>query len=147
MAPPDLEIQDLLKDVEKSIEFGPEIMNEVAEGFNKTMTRPLSKETSENLRNNFKIPINCKPLIIPKMNQEIWSHLPTPARLTDLNMQQNQYSLGIGLNALAQIANQVAKNANNIPKRSRFQFLNWRLMAGTFWVIKSNRYLKRGDWK
>lgn len=116
MAPPDLEIQDLLKDVEKSIEFGPEIMNEVAEGFNKTMTRPLSKETSENLRNNFKIPINCKPLIIPKMNQEIWSHLPAPARLTDLNMQQNQYSLGIGLNALAQIANQVAKNANNIPK-------------------------------
>ncbi|XP_035707238.1 uncharacterized protein LOC118435361 [Folsomia candida] len=130
VAPLDSEIQDLLRDVEKSIEFGPEIMAEVAEGFNKTMCRPLSKETSDNLKNNFKIPINCKPFVIPKMNQEIWSHLPGPARFIDLNMQQNQFSLGIGLNALAQIANEVAKNASNIPKEVKISILKLAIDGG-----------------
>lgn len=116
--------------MEKSVEFGPELLPEVASGFNKTMSRPLSKETSENLKNKFKIPSNCKPLVTPKMNQEIWSHLPANARMTDLNLQQNQQSLGIGLNALSQIANEVAKAASSIPKELKTSILKLSIDAG-----------------
>ncbi len=119
-----------MKDVEKSIEFGPDLNPAVAEGFVKTMTRPLSKETSESLKNKFKIPNNCKPFVIPKMNQEIWTHLPTTARLNDLNFQQVQQTLGFGVNALAQIANIVAISGSQIPKEVKSTILKMSIDSG-----------------
>lgn len=111
----DEELSGLLKDVEKGVEYGPALLPSVAESFLKTVSRPLTKETSTALKNNLKLPENAKMLQPARMNREIWKVIPTHARLDDIRKQQIQSSLGIGISALSQIANCMAINSKLIP--------------------------------
>ncbi|OXA40050.1 hypothetical protein Fcan01_25158 [Folsomia candida] len=112
----DPEIESILQDVEKEIEFGPELKPHVAESFLRTVNRPLTKETKSSLKEKVKIPANCKQFMPPKANQEIWRLLPQPAKMADLKNQQHQQILSHGLSILSSIANIVAENKDKIPK-------------------------------
>lgn len=71
-----MELETLLQDMEKTIDFGPAVMQNVSIGFVKTAVRPLTKETKSNLKERIKIPENCKEFIVPKVNGELWRLLP-----------------------------------------------------------------------
>lgn len=103
------ELQSALSDCEKSLEMGPEIGNSVADAYNRTVKRPLSKETVTQLYAKYKIPRNCKSLIVPKVNPEIWGHLPNRAKIGDLGLQSVQQCMGFALNTLAITSNMIAK--------------------------------------
>jgi len=104
-----------LKDVEENVEYGSDLLQPIADGFIKTVSRPLTKETATTLRNQFKIPSNCRGFVVPKMNTELWNNLPTRAKVADLRVQQMQQSLSIGLITIANMANEVAKHAKLVP--------------------------------
>lgn len=104
-----------LQDTESSPEFGDEVLQNIADGMNKTVTRPYSKESYAQLTKKLKIPSNCKSMVVPKMNPEIWNHLPGKARINDLNIQQQQHISSLGLVSLTQIADEVAKYKDRIP--------------------------------
>jgi len=99
----------ILKDIEENVEYGADLLPNVAEGFGKTVSRPLKKETADKLREALKVPNNCMGFVVPKMNPEMWSQLPAYARVNDVKTQQFQKSLSIGLITLANIANEVTK--------------------------------------
>lgn len=104
------------QDKEKTLELGPNVATQVAEGFKNVIKRPLSKQTLDSLTEKLKIPANCVELQIPKMNTEIWAHLPTKVKMNDLSLQSCQQNMAFGLIALANIGNIVACNAPRIPK-------------------------------
>jgi hypothetical protein len=109
-------LAEILQDNESNVEYGPELLPQIAEGFSKTVLRPLTKETATKLKDQLKIPENCKGFVVPKMNPEIWSNLPTGSRVVDMHQQQIQQSLSCGLITIANIANEVAKRSNDIPQ-------------------------------
>lgn len=88
----------------------------MAEGFIKTVTRPLTKETKANLRDKIKTPANCKEFVTPKVNQDIWRMLPQQAKINDLKSQQLQQLVSLSLSQFAFIGNEIAKNKDKIPK-------------------------------
>lgn len=77
------QIEELLADIEKGADLGPEISQNVAESFLKTISRQLSKESKAKLRETLKTPSNCKQFSPPKINNEIWKIIPSQARLQD----------------------------------------------------------------
>lgn len=108
-SPPPMEIQDALVDIEQPLNYGDNLEKSLAEGFIKTVSRPLSKESKEKLKNNIIIPSNCKVISPPKMNPEVWMALPSKSRLSDLQAQQVQQSLSLGIVSFATISNEIAK--------------------------------------
>jgi hypothetical protein len=96
--------------------LGAELSGKVAEGFTKTIRRPLTKESVNKLKENMLVPSNCKGFSVPKMNLEIWRTLPSHARLTDVKHQQNQQVLSYGLITLARIADGLATRKSELPK-------------------------------
>lgn len=77
-----------MQDIERCTDFGPELPQNVADSFVKTVVRTLSKESRANLKDKLKIPSNCKEFIAPKVNQEIWRMLPSHAKLTDVKISK-----------------------------------------------------------
>ncbi|OXA40105.1 hypothetical protein Fcan01_25160 [Folsomia candida] len=111
-----IEVNELLEDIEKGNELGPDVSQNVAESFLKTITRPLSKESKTKLRDNLKTPANCKQFAPLKVNNEIWRIIPSHARLQDVKQQQQQQALSTGLTALTMITNQILERKAEIPK-------------------------------
>lgn len=117
------EIEEALADVEETNDFGPDIQQGIATAFNKTVMRPLSKETKGTLKKRVLIPANCKIMMPPKVNQEIWSMLPTKSRLIDLNYHQVQTTLATGVATLAIMSDEIAKLSAGLPKETMHQLL------------------------
>lgn len=101
-----------LKDCEKGQEVGPEVSKAVAEAYNRTVKRQMAKDTYTDLLSKVKIPANCKSLIVPKVNGEIWNHLPTKSKLADLGYQSIQQSIGYAITALAVSSNEIARHVS-----------------------------------
>ncbi|OXA56254.1 hypothetical protein Fcan01_08833 [Folsomia candida] len=114
--PHEKEVEELLNDIEMGSDLGPEVSQNVAASFIKTVTRPLSKESKSKLRENIKTRSNCKEFVPPKINNEIWRIIPSNARLADVKQQQIQQAFASGLSALAVITDQVLSRKSEIPK-------------------------------
>lgn len=115
----DDELMQALKDCEKGLEVGPEVLKSVADAYNRTVRRPLSKETVTGLTEKMKIPANCKDLMVPKVNAEIWTHLPTKAKLNDLSLQSLQQIIGFALTSLTVASNEIANQARSQAMQSK----------------------------
>lgn len=140
----DPEIEGLLQDIEKETDFDEDLLPQVAEGFGKTVLRPLTKESKEKLKISLKIPNNCKQFVPPKINSEIWRILPSNARLSDVKNQQLQHTLSASLAALSKIANIVVSQKREIPKETTNSIVKLAMDAGNIigdqiQVINSNR--------
>lgn len=120
----DKDLLEVLNDIEPQIEFGAPIKPEIAECIEKTVKRPLKKDSLSKLTAELKVPENCKGLVVPKMNQEIWSNLPPRARLNDLALQSHQQNASHSLVAYAQLADIIAKNSDKMPKELPRQLLS-----------------------
>lgn len=104
------------KDTETSLELGPAIATQVAQGLSTVVKRPLSKPTMATMIDKLKVPANCTSIQVPKMNQEIWNHLPTRAKMNDLQLQSSQQTMTYGLVALAHLGNLLANHSKQVPK-------------------------------
>lgn len=127
--------EDLLsafKDCEKGLEVGPEVGTTVAEAYNRTVTRPLSKETITGLNSKMKVPGNCKSLLTPKVNSEIWGNLPTKAKITDLGLQALQQSVSYAIASLAISSNEItqAVTRHGMPTPLASKLLQINMDAG-----------------
>ncbi len=107
-------ILEALKDVEETVEYGPDVATQVAQSFQRIALRPLSMETLKTIKEKVKVPANCKALLTPRMNPEIWTGIPSKARMGDLNSQQIQKTKSYGLVSLANIANLVVENSSTL---------------------------------
>ncbi|OXA46450.1 hypothetical protein Fcan01_18847 [Folsomia candida] len=117
----DPEIEGLLQDIEKETDFDEDLLPQVAEGFGKTVLRPLTKESKEKLKISLKIPNNCK-----QFNQQL------------------QHTLSASLAALSKIANIVVSQKREIPKETTNSIVKLAMDAGNIigdqiQVINSNR--------
>lgn len=106
---PDLdeELKLAFQDCEKGLDVGPPVHRTVAEAFNRTVKRPLSKETLTDLTSKMKIPENCQ-LSVPKVNTEIWGHLSNKTKICDLNWQSLQHNIAYALTNLAVTSNLIS---------------------------------------
>lgn len=131
----DAELAEALADVEKCQDFGPEVTSFISEAYKKTVERPISKETMERMKNDHKIPSNCKFFQVPKLNPEIWQNLTTKGRLSDLKIQQIQNTLSLNLTFLVEITQEITRNAAKIPRDISTKLLKLALdsanVAGT----------------
>lgn len=98
-----------LADCEKDQELGPPVVKAVSDAINRTVQRALSKETIADFTSKIKVPENCKPILVPKINPEIWSKLPTKAKMGDLNWQGIQQDASNALASLALSCNEISK--------------------------------------
>ncbi|OXA39214.1 hypothetical protein Fcan01_25999 [Folsomia candida] len=98
----DNELVEIMKDIEGSIEYGPDLLPQISEGFSKTVSRPLTKETASKLKDQIKIPSNCKV----------------------------QQSISFGLITMAEIANEVATHSNEIPQEVKKRILKLAIDGG-----------------
>ncbi len=106
---PDLdeELKLAFQDCEKGLDVGPPVHRTVADAYNRTVKRPLSKETIADLTSKMKIPENCQ-LSVPKVNAEIWSHLPSKSKISDLNWQSLQQNISYAITNLAVTSNVIS---------------------------------------
>lgn len=125
-------LQEVLKDSEDLVEYGNPLTDQIAERFQKCVTRPLSKQTSEKLKEKMKTPENCKLLAAPKVNGEIWNVLPNNIRNGDFKLQQMQIAMSQGLITLAKIADCVKSNNENglIPSHVAEEILQLSVDGG-----------------
>jgi len=108
-------LEALLQDIEKTVEFGPALLDNVSNGFAKTASRPLTKESKASIKNRICVPENLKDVVVPKVNVEIWKLLPSQAKILDLKHQQTQEVMSLSLSSFAVIANTMATNKKEIP--------------------------------
>ncbi|ODM91716.1 hypothetical protein Ocin01_14965 [Orchesella cincta] len=112
----DEEIKNALADIEESDELGPAVGPFLAEAYNRTISRPLSKDNAEKLKLGLKIPENCSNFRVPKMNPEMWNNMPQEARIVDLKHQQLQQTLSQGLTVLVKMCDELSQAAAQMPK-------------------------------
>lgn len=140
-------MDEILQDIEKCNDFGPEILSNVAESFIKTAVRPLTKESRAGLKEKMKTPVNCKQFVTPKVNPEIWRLLPPHGKLADVKHQQIQQTLSIGLSTFSVVANLVVSNKDKIPKEVMSSILRnamdgANIMGDQFQGITMNRRME-----
>jgi hypothetical protein len=108
--PPDnSELLALLNEKEAAVDYGPPVLEAVAKGLEKSVSRSLSKDAVDNLKERMRAPENAKLLSSPKVNPEVWNSLPNGAKFADLRLQQHQTTISHGLITLAKIADQLAR--------------------------------------
>lgn len=100
-----------LMDADQPVELGPAVSVHVAEAYNKAASRLLAKETNDKIRQGIRVPENCTALRVPRLNHEIWQHLPSRARVTDIRSQKIQTGFSSAMCVLASISDEIAKNA------------------------------------
>lgn len=102
------DLAELLGEQEKDTEFAAPVPDIVATAFNGTVAKQLSKETLAKLKETVKVPENCKGLMTPKMNPELWAHLPPPAKFLDIKTQSIQSTMLSGIVTFANLATEIA---------------------------------------
>lgn len=80
----------ILQDIPDVEEYGTALNADVSKSINRLFTQEYPKDQLEKLKEKNKIPENCKALIAPKVNREIWSALPARVRQSDFNLQSLQ---------------------------------------------------------
>jgi len=105
----------IFNDEEDTVSYGPPLMNVIAEGMTKAVSRALNKEAVDRITQQVKLPENCKEIGVTKVNPEIWNSLPNFARMNDLNYQKTQQTISHGLITLANVAQILAKSKDASP--------------------------------
>lgn len=110
------ELEALLLSVHGEEEVGENLSAKVAETFQYVTSQQLKKEEYETLRKTYKVPGNCKSLLVPKVNQEIWKNpaLPKRVKILDARAQSSQLGLSKAMIALARATDNIIQNAKNI---------------------------------
>jgi len=86
-------------------DYGTEIQADVASSVSRLFQQRQPKESLDKIKAYAKIPSNCKALVTPKINTEIWSLLPQRVRQSDFHQYQTmQQQIGTASVLTAKIA-------------------------------------------
>ncbi|XP_076092007.1 uncharacterized protein LOC143063639 [Mytilus galloprovincialis] len=94
----DYELPKIFEDDEK---YDEEVSPSLAKVFDNICKK---KSDVSVMTREMKIPVNCKSLVAPPVNAEIWQFLERKAKTADLNLQTIQKSLGCGMVPLIRVA-------------------------------------------
>ncbi|VDI78243.1 Hypothetical predicted protein [Mytilus galloprovincialis] len=94
----DYELPKIFEDDEK---YDEEVSASLAKVFDNICKK---KSDVSVMTREMKIPVNCKSLVAPPVNAEIWQFLERKAKTADLNLQTIQKSLGCGMVPLIRVA-------------------------------------------
>lgn len=87
------EVQMLLNEIQTPDDFGCALSNVAATTFQSVHKYHPSKEILEQWKQNYKPPSNCKELVVPAINPEIWTGLPLSAKSADVKLQAVQHHI------------------------------------------------------
>lgn len=104
-------------------DYGPEIQNDVAKSVNRLFTNKQAKDKLDALRSEHKIPVNCKELAVPKLNNEIWTTINPKVRSLDCSHQAIQQQLSLAGIMTAKIAETIFMAGSKIEKSMRDDLL------------------------
>lgn len=110
-------------------DVGPELQQDLAQSINRLFNQKLSKDSMEKLQGQYKIPINCRAMGVPKVNSEIWSLLPQRNRQNDYNQQVQQQSIALTSNIVARMAETIFSPSEPLPMTIRENLLRMALDA------------------
>ena len=88
------------------VKFGDETLQNIAEMVNTIAHR---KANLDEVVKDVKIPANCKNIIPPKVNSEMWTFLRRNVKSLDLVMQGVQKLLGLGMVPIIRMAEKLSK--------------------------------------
>ena len=91
--------------LDSSDEKGPNISEKLAKIINDSYQSELSAEKRKEICQKYKIPANCTELIVPKLNNEIWTKLKSNAKRSDIRMGALQDTLNKASSAILVSAN------------------------------------------
>ena len=87
----------LLSEISSSLscseDTGPPIADNLAELINGKFNADFSVEKKKEILQKYKKPSNCEKVLVPKINEEIWSKLPSNAKRSDIKMSALQDTL------------------------------------------------------
>ena len=87
----------LLSEISSSLscseDTGPLIADSLAELINGKFNADFSVEKRKEILQKYKKPSNCEKVLVPKINEEIWSKLPSNAKRSDIKMSALQDTL------------------------------------------------------
>lgn len=104
-------LTNILDELSKPNEFGPDIEKITAQAFQAIPTYQITKESHEKWKGEYKTPENCQNLVVPMVNAEIWNSLPLLAKTNDAKYQAMQQHLMRSLVALTRTMDVVMKNS------------------------------------
>jgi roadblock/LC7 domain-containing protein len=111
----DADLQAILLQSNEIEEYGPSIVASVAASFTNMMEK-ANKETFQKLKEQYKLPENCKAVGVPKVNPEIWGSLPAFVKAADARLQNQQQHLSKSIVAQVNIVQEVITHSKSIPK-------------------------------
>ena len=76
---------------------GPKVNNKLSKLIDTMLRAKVSDEKMKENAGRFRRPQNCENLVLPKVNPEIWSKMASRAKSRDLNLQNVQVYLIVGL--------------------------------------------------
>ncbi|XP_028171636.1 uncharacterized protein LOC114360950 [Ostrinia furnacalis] len=107
----DPEILDILGiDPTATVEYGPNINEELANRLNYMATSGLDKDTRKELLQKYLVPANCKNLSAPQMNPEIKAATPEYVQKRDKSIEINQKEIAAAITCVGQIINAQINN-------------------------------------
>ena len=87
----------LLSEISSSLscseDTGPPIADSLAELINGKFNADFSVEKKKEILQKYKKPSNCEKVLVPKINEEIWSKQPSNAKRSDIKMSALQDTL------------------------------------------------------
>lgn len=94
---------DLLTDIDSALssatEKGPPICEHLAKIVDQRLSDEIDRDKLKTVVSKYKSPQNCEELYLTKVNQEIWSQLPTHAKKADIRVANLQDTLLGGISA------------------------------------------------
>ena len=92
---------DLLDELEQfysqNSQTGPKVNDKLSKLIHTMLRAKVSDEKMKEKAGRFRRPQNCENLVLPKVNPEIWSKMASRAKSRDLNLQNVQVYLIMGL--------------------------------------------------
>ena len=75
---------------EETESFGPEVAEVIAQRVNDACSKKAMDSKLKDLYENYKTPVNCKYLCVPKVNSELWHDLSKESKSKDRGLQEPQ---------------------------------------------------------
>lgn len=116
--------------------FGTEVSASLAKVFDNICKK---KSDVSSMIKEIKIPINCKSLVVPPVNTEIWQFLERKAKSTDLNMQTIQRNLAYGIVPLIRVAELLKTRKPDVKEMRECISKSMALLSNTHFEISIRR--------
>lgn len=127
---------ELPKIFDDDVVFGENAQANIAEMVN-AITR--KKANLESVIQDIKVPANCKTIVPPRINAEIWSFLKRHIKTIDLLMQNDQRLLGTAIVPVIKMAEMLSKTVVNVASLRDLVMKAMTILCSLFFEFSFSR--------